>query len=104
MEHPARRERRRHRRYALRAELKGKELPLVGVPEEALEVLPGRIENISAGGLCLRADRLIERSHLVRGELRLPPIPVTIPLLLRVRWSEESSRKPRYRMGLEFLL
>ena len=98
------RERRRHPRYALAFELQGKELSSVGVPEERQQFLHGRTQNISAGGLCLRAERPLKKSGLLRCELRLPGIPVAIPTLMRVRWIEQSSRKPRYRMGLEFLL
>ena len=97
-------ERRHDARYPLTLELRAAELSHLGVPKKRKGAIRGRIEDISSGGLCLLTDRLIKVSSLVRAETLFSDIPVGIPTLLRVQWTQKNARKQRYRIGLRFLI
>lgn len=97
------RERRRFARYSLVSKLKGRDL-LFRPSKEGQRVVQGRIRNISAGGLCLLTNRPAKESHVLRCELPLPGIPVSIPTLMQVRWTRQAPGKLRYLIGLQFLV
>jgi len=67
-------------------------------------VLRARTENISAGGLCIRTQKLLNSSSLVRCELRLPGTPVHVPFLAQARWVQKRSGVRPYRVGLQFVV
>jgi len=89
-------------RFPFAAELEASQLSLVDKPRPNAKLVRAKIENISSGGLCIRTKRPLGSSGLVRCELHLPGVPVSVPLLARVCWSEKRSGANPYRIGLEF--
>ena len=104
MRQPGWGERRRDRRYVVLSEFKGKKLSSLGVLKQLRGIVNGKIQNLSAGGLCLLTNQPIEEFHLVRGELVLPDVPVGIPTLMQARWVHRATKGPRYRIGMQFVL
>jgi hypothetical protein len=98
------RERRREHRYAVLFEFRGKKLSSLGFPKRPRGIVNGKVQNLSAGGLCLLTDQPIKELHLVRGELVLPNVPVGIPTLMQARWVHRATKRFRYRIGMQFVL
>jgi len=98
------RESRAHGRFPFAAQFKASQLSPAGTPRARPGMLRGETENISTGGVCVRTDRPLKSSHLVRCELRLPGVPVRIPLLARVQWTEKRSTARQYLNGLQFVV
>jgi len=98
------RAKRLHARFRFAAQLEVRQLSEADKPRLSGGVLRGKIENISTGGVCVRAKQPLELSHLVRCELRLPGVPARIPFLAQVRWSEKRSGASPYRVGLQFVV
>jgi len=84
--------------------LHGCTLPLVVGPTGASRIVEGQVQNISSGGLCLLAQKRLEVSELLVGEIAVPGTRARIPTLLQVRWLCKNSFGPRYRAGLHFVL
>src|SRR5581483_5278885 len=61
-----------------------------------------QVRDISQGGLGVRADYQLVEDEVIRCSLNFPGVPVSIPTLMRVRWS--INLDPTYLSGLEFLL
>jgi hypothetical protein len=61
----------------------------------------GHTVNVSRGGMCLLTNEPIP-SPFVRCDLQLPNIPVPIPTLMQVRWSQQQGRN--HLSGLQFVL
>ena len=97
-------ERRDSPRYLQSCELRGKRVSLLGSPIENRGEFRGRIQNISRGGFCLLTDQLMVVSCLIRCEVFFPEIPIAIPTLMQVRWTQKNSKQHRYLIGLQFLL
>lgn len=97
-------ERRGNPRYPFLSKLKGRRLSRGGFHDEREGVIQGQILNISAGGLCVRADRSLKESQLVHCQLRLPEPPIEIPTLMQVRWTAKPVGKQKFVVGLQFLL
>ena len=95
---------RMHARFPLAAQINASQLSPPGKPRMARPALRGKTENISTGGVCVRTKRALEASSLVRCELRLPGIPIHIPILAQVRWIEKRSGANPYRVGLQFVV
>jgi hypothetical protein len=98
------RPKRLHARFPFAAQLEVRRLSAADKPRPILEVLRGKTENISTGGLCVRAKHPLRSSDLVRCEIRLPGVPARIPFLAQVRWIEKRSGANPYRVGLKFLV
>ena len=98
------RPKRLHARFRFAAQLEVRQLSEADKPRLSPGVLRGKTENISTGGVCVRAKQPLELSHLVRCELRLPGVPARIPFLAQVRWSEKRSGGSPYRVGLQFVV
>ena len=98
------RAKRLHARFRFAAQLEVRQLSEADKPRVSGGVLRGKIENISTGGVCVRAKQPLELSHLVRCELRLPGVPARIPFLAQVLWSEKRSGANPYRVGLQFVI
>jgi PilZ domain len=63
------------------------------------------VQNVSKGGLCLVSPQPMARSCLVRCEISVSEIPVSIPTLMQVRWTRKKGRQSdTYFIGLQFLL
>jgi c-di-GMP-binding flagellar brake protein YcgR len=93
-----------HPRFAFAAQIATHQLSSPGKARTLRGVLRAKTENISAGGVCVRTNRSLKASGLVRCELRLPGTPVDVPFLAHVRWVEKRSRFHTYRVGLQFVV
>ena len=102
-----REEKRRHHRYPITGELRGKALtPLerAGAPGAAGGELRGVITDIGGGGLGLFPENTIEISDPFVGWILAPDMPIGIPTLLQVRWALKDGQGHIYRLGLQFLV
>ncbi len=97
-------ERRHYPRYVVPSRVRGRQLPPLGFPRARYSVIQGRIQNTSAGGLCLLTNGLMKVSYLLQCELSIPKTPATIPALMQVRWVQKNAKGLRYTVGLQFLL
>ncbi len=97
-------ERRHHPRYLVPSRVRGRQLSPRGFPKTRYSVIQGRIQNTSAGGLCLLTNGLMKVSYLLQCELSIPKTPATIPALMQVRWVQKNAKGLRYTVGLQFLL
>ena len=93
-----------HARFPFATELEANQLSPVGKARPSAKLLRAKTENISTGGLCIRATRPLESMGLMRCELHLPGVPVHIPLLVKVCWSEKRTGTNQYRIGLQFVV
>ena len=104
MQRGKKRVKRRYTRYALTSKLRGTEISLVGATGKRKNPIRGQIQNISAGGLCLRTPQPVHVASLLRCEIPFPRVPVSIPTLMQVRWAYKEPTGNSYRVGLQFLL
>jgi len=93
-----------HARFPFATELEASLLSPAGKARPSVKLLHAKTENISAGGLCIHTTRPLESTGLMRCELRLPGVPVHIPLLVKVCWSEKRTGTNQYRIGLQFVV
>jgi len=91
-------------RFPFATELQASRLSPADKPRPSAKLLHAKTENISSGGLCIRTNRPLGSTGLVRCELRLPGVPVRVPLLAKVCWSEKRSGTNQYRIGLQFVV
>ena len=101
------RERRLHRRHAVRAELSGIALQPAdhaGAPGPSGELLRGPVLNVSGGGLCLLTQVPSEVSRPFKALIRTRQLPPGIPTLLVVRWVQMVADGGSYRIGMEFMM
>jgi|SRR5579864_526852 len=96
------REVRQHPRYAVHCIASAQELSDCGTPSEDDE-LQGEIHNISRGGFCITLKRLCRVSSVLKCDIIIPGVPVSIPTLAQVRWSHESP-EGGWAAGFQFLL
>jgi len=71
---------------------------------EPVKSVRGRTQNLSRGGLCILSEESLEGATVVICELSVPDLPVPIPILTNVRWSEyRNEGRNCYLYGLQFL-
>jgi len=99
------RDRRRHPRFPYVLDVQAREAPPYqsvlrsGLPAAA------RVQNVSKGGLCLVSSQPLPRSALLRCEILVTDLPVGIPTLMQVCWTQKQNLKTEsYLSGLQFLL
>jgi hypothetical protein len=99
-------DRRHDPRFPQSLELTVQPLPKLGSNQKfKTTAIHGRIQNISAGGVCLITSRPIEKFSLLRCEITIGDVPLKIATLMQVRWTKKQSMQPEvYLSGLEFLL
>ena len=69
------------------------------------DVVAGRIQNISQGGVCIITSRPLEKSAIVRCEILISDAPVKIATLMQVRWTQEQKfESEAFVSGLAFIL
>jgi len=95
---------RTHRRAVFSAAINASQLSQSGQGRAARHIVIGRTENVSAGGMCIRTNRSLKLSGVVRCELRLPGTRVHLPFLARVRWVDRRPGAHRFRVGLQFIV
>jgi hypothetical protein len=79
-------------------------LPTIETTKRPERILMAQAENIAKGGIGLFCDRLIPAGIIVRCDIALSDLALSIPTLMRVRWTDPLENKKRYRAGLQFLL
>jgi hypothetical protein len=84
-------ERRVHQRFPTTLEIQVHEISAVSSPHESTRTIQGRLQNLSRGGLCILTDQRLNDMGIAVCEIVLPELPVPIPVLTNVRWSEERS-------------
>ena len=64
----------------------------------------GRIQNMSKGGVCFLSQAPITRASLLRCEIGITDVPLSIPTLALVRWTKKQNlESSSYLSGLQFL-
>ena len=100
-------DRRQHPRFPQLLELQAREVQTLGSGSE-IEIekaVIGRVQNVSRGGICLVSPQPMAQSCLVRCEIAVSEIPVSIPTLMQVRWTRKQSlQADTYVTGLQFVL
>jgi hypothetical protein len=97
-------ERRRHPRHLVQPVFGGKRIGLSLPGKGHRASLRGKILNISAGGLCLLSEQVVDQNQVLRCQIQLRELPVAIPTLLQVRWIHRPPGSHTYWLGLRFLL
>lgn len=65
----------------------------------------GRIQNLSNGGACILSSSPLEPAMFVCCSFPVVDAPVSLPLLMQVRWTVKRGRKsPTYISGFQFVL
>jgi hypothetical protein len=82
--------------------LKVKQLPPLGHSQAQKRSLEGKIQDISAGGICIIAKQRLKVAQILHCELKIPTVSISIPTLMQVRWI--LPRNQQFRIGLQFLL
>ena len=98
-------DRRQFQRYPQVIDVQAKELSPIGDDQQPIRLLQGRVTNLSRGGMCILTNEPIALSGVVLCELSFPKLPVPIPALLNVRWSEKYTGidGENHLAGLQFL-
>ena len=96
-------ERRLHPRHPAQPELGGKSIVLSAFLKRPREYFGAQLQNISRSGVCLLIDQAFEASQVLRCEILLAELPVRVPTLLQVRWTERLRGTHAYRVGLQFV-
>jgi len=97
-------DRRHDPRFPQTLDLTVQPLPELGSSRKTTAIR-GRIQNISAGGVCLITSRPIEKFSVLRCEITIGDVPLKIATLMQVRWTKKQNMQPEgYLSGLEFLL
>jgi c-di-GMP-binding flagellar brake protein YcgR len=97
-------ERRQNPRHPISSAFQGQELGGAGAANTPRRSIRGKLQDISAGGLCLRTNQHVKVAQLVRASIVPADVPVGVPSLMRVCWVRRLNKAPRYRIGLQFLL
>ena len=97
-------EHRAYPRFPLILDIKMRELGLLFSQQQSPRTVHGRLQNLSRGGLCAFTDESLDGASMVVCEIVLPELPVPIPVLANVRWSEQlNNGSHRQLYGLQFL-
>ncbi|PYV41969.1 MAG: hypothetical protein DMG06_15505 [Acidobacteria bacterium] len=95
---------RRDRRYPFSRPVRAEDVPLYGLTKAHSGLIQGTAKDISSGGLSLLSSRALKPSNVVRCQIRFSDLPVRLPVLALVRWSQKDPGSRKYRVGLQFLL
>ena len=100
------RDRRRYARFPQSLKMSIRPLPQLGFEKKlSPDIVPGRIQNISQGGVCILTSSPLEMSSVVRCEILIGDAPVKIATLMQVRWTQKQKLEPEsFLSGLAFLL
>ena len=97
-------ERRRDRRHPASCEIRVWQLLVLSPDRKKEELTHARVQNISKGGVCVVTDRPIDGTYPIRCELIISEVPVPLPLIMKVRWTQPIARGREHTIGLQFLL
>jgi len=104
VKHQKEQERREHPRFPQVFDVRARSLPPVQGASVAEKEFEGRVQNLSAGGVCILSSSPLPASSFVQCDIALPDVPVAIPTLMQVRWSVKRGHKSLdYLNGLRFI-
>jgi PilZ domain len=79
-------------------------MPPVRASHATAKEIPGRIQNVSQGGLCFLSTQPLAVSAFVVCAIAMADIPVSIPALMQVRWTVKRGKEAHhYIHGLRFV-
>lgn len=98
-------ERRRDRRYEFHSGFRAARVCGGSVQTPGpTECVRGEIQNASAGGVCVVTEQCLKEFELIRAEIAVNNLPVSVPTLMQVRWVSCMKNTRGHRMGLQFLI
>jgi hypothetical protein len=98
-------DRRRHERFPQVVDIHAHCLLSEHMESDPPKEFDGRIQNLSNGGACILSSCPLQPAMFVRCNLPVLDAPVSVPLLMQVRWTVKRGRKsPNYVSGLQFVL
>jgi hypothetical protein len=98
-------ERRQYERYPQVFDIHAKCLLSARTTNDQPKEFEGRIQNLSNGGACILSTCPLEPTAFVCCKLPMAESPVSVPLLMQVRWTTKRGRKsPNYISGFQFVL
>jgi len=104
VKHSVERDRRQHTRFPHVLEVQARTLPPVQAGYPASKEVPGRIQNVSEGGVCIVSALPLPVATFVCCEIAMPDVPVSTPTLMQVRWTAKQGNKAaHYVNGLRFV-
>jgi hypothetical protein len=97
-------DRRSHPRFPQILEIQAHEVLPLKSEEKAKPPVLGRIQNMSKGGICFLSQQPVSRASLLRCEIGMADVPLSVPTLLLVRWTKKQNLESNsYLSGLQFL-
>lgn len=98
-------ERRQHERFPQVLDIHARCLMSVQTGTDAPKEFDGRIQNLSNGGACILSSTALQPAMFVCCKFPVLDAPVSLPLLMQVRWTVKRGRKsPNYISGFQFVL
>jgi hypothetical protein len=98
-------ERRQHERFPQVVDIHARCLLSEQAAGDSPKEFDGRIQNLSNGGACILSAYPLLPAGFVCCNLPVLDAPVSVPLLMQVRWTVKRGRKsPNYVSGLQFVL
>ncbi len=96
-------ERRTRERYQYSIDIILQELSGDSVADGSAKQILGQVDNVSKRGLCVSSPVPLMLSKVVRCDIGLRDLPVTVPTIAQVRWVEKINPR-NYRCGLQYVL
>src|SRR4051812_3712953 len=98
-------ERRKSPRYPLRCEVEAVLSAAADSQPGNPRTVFGAAVDVSTGGVCILADGEIDPSSVLACRFQFPGVPVSVPVLMQVRWVAAAAvQVGLFRIGLSFLL
>jgi PilZ domain len=102
---PLDQERRQHERFPQVVEVHARSLLSVPADGAQPKEFSGRIHNLSNGGICILSSSPLQAAMFLCCSFPVPDAPVSIPVLMQVRWSvKRGNKSPSYISGLQFVV
>ena len=97
-------ERRVYPRFPLILDIRMRELVQLFSQYQPQRTVLGRLQNLSRGGLCISTEECLDGASMIVCEIVVPELPVPIPVITNVRWSEQRVNGAHGQFyGLQFL-
>jgi len=98
-------DRRQFKRFPQSVEVRLRPLPQLGARESKAKPIPGRLQNMSQGGICVITPSALKKTSLLRCEISLQDAPISLPTLMQVCWTRKQVvQTESYLSGLQFIL
>jgi len=104
VKHALESDRRRHPRFPQILEIQAQEVLPLKSGEKSKPPVLGRIQNMSQGGICFLSPHPVSRASLLKCEIGMADVPLSVPTLLLVCWTKKQNPESNsYLSGLQFL-